>query len=197
MRKIKEINIKNGTYYFFDDMINIKNFDPRLMKIDKKSYKSICIYQIGYITMKDSDHVKINSVNPLYLIIAEVDGYIEETNGNKYLTFPSTDKNKKVLENYTKLWDEIKYHTQTINAGTFGEYEKGYMISKFNSDDDLLLNKILKLHNLIVIVRSVFEEDGKYYPQFSLDECLYEVQMIEYDRIYVSERIDINKTYAS
>ena len=94
MRNIKEINIKNRTYYFFDDMINIKDFNPSLMKIDKPSYKIIGIYCIGYITMKDSDIVKINSVNPLYLIIGEVDGYIEENNGNKYLTFPSTDKKK-------------------------------------------------------------------------------------------------------
>ena len=69
MGDIKEINIKNRTYYFSGDMINIKDFNPSLMKIDKKSYKNIGIYYIGYITMKDSDHVKINSVNPLYLII--------------------------------------------------------------------------------------------------------------------------------
>ena len=68
-------------------MISIKNFDPSLIKIDKKSYKNIGIYHIGYITMKGSDHVKINSVNPLYLIIGELDGYIETNNGNKYLTF--------------------------------------------------------------------------------------------------------------
>ena len=69
MGDIKEINIKNRTYYFSGDMINIKDFNPSLMKIDKKSYQNIGIYYIGYITMKDSDHVKINSVNPLYLII--------------------------------------------------------------------------------------------------------------------------------
>ena len=74
MGNIKEINIKNRTYYFFDDMINIKDFDPNLLKIDKKSYKNIDICYIGYITIKDSDYVKINSVNPLYLIINEVDG---------------------------------------------------------------------------------------------------------------------------
>ena len=61
-------------------MVNIKNFDSRLLKIDKESYKNIGIYYIGYITMKDSDHVKINSVNPLYLIIGEVGGYIERNN---------------------------------------------------------------------------------------------------------------------
>ena len=58
--------------------------------------------------MKDSDYVKINSVNPLYLIIDKIDGYIEEKNGNKYLTFASTDKNKEVLNKYTELWDGIK-----------------------------------------------------------------------------------------
>ena len=87
MGNIKEINIKNRTYYFFDDMINIKDFDPNLLKIDKKSYKNIDIYYIGYITMKDSDCVKIESVNPLYLIISKVDGDIEEKNGSKYLVF--------------------------------------------------------------------------------------------------------------
>ena len=157
-------------------MIDIKDFDPSLVKIDKKSYKNIGIYQIGYITIKSiSDCENINSVNPLYLMIGEVDGYIEENNGNKYLTFASTDKNKKVLEKYTGLWDEIKYHIQTINVGKSGEYEKDYMKIKFNFGDDLLLNKILKLHMLTIIVRSVFEEDGKYYPQVFLDDCLYEV----------------------
>ena len=93
--------------------------------------------------MKDSDHVEINSVNLLYLIIVEVDEYIEENNGNKYLTFASTDKNKTVLEKYIKLWDEIEYHIQTINAGKSGEYDKDYMKIKFSSDDHLPLNKIL------------------------------------------------------
>ena len=85
MGSIKEFNIKNRTYYFFDDMINNKNFDPNLLKIDKKSYKNIDIYCIGYITLKDSDYVRINNIKILKinLIINEVDGYIEEMNGNK------------------------------------------------------------------------------------------------------------------
>ena len=158
MKNIKQINIKNRTYYFFNDMINIEDSDLSLIKIDK----NIGIYHIGYITIKSiSDCENINCVNPLYLMIGEVDGYIEESNGNKYLTFTSTDKNKKVLEKYIKLWDQIKYHIQTINAGNTGEYEKDYMRIKFNSDDDLLLNKILKVRMLTIIVRSIFEEDGK------------------------------------
>ena len=83
-------------------------------------------------------------------------------------------KNKEVLTKYTKLWDEIKYLIKTINGGEAGEYEKDFMEIIFNSDNNVPLNKILKLHMLTVIVRSVFEENGKYYPQVFLDECLYE-----------------------
>ena len=161
MAYIKQINIKNRTNYFFNDMINIKIFDKSPIKIDiQKSYKNVGIYYIGYITIKRiSDSENINSVNPLDLIIGKVDGCIKESNGTKYLTFASTDKNKKVLEKYTKLWDEIKYHIQTTNSGRSGEYKKDYMRIKFNSDDDLPLNKILKFHMLTIIVRSFYEED--------------------------------------
>ena len=75
----KQINIKNRTYYFLYDMINIKDFPPSLIKIDKKSYKNTGTFYIGYITIKIiSDYENINRVNPLYLIIGEVRGYIEE-----------------------------------------------------------------------------------------------------------------------
>ena len=89
-------------------MINIKNFDSKLSKIDKNSYKKIDIYYIGYITIKNiGDYESIHSVNPLYFIIGEVDGYIEENNGNTYLIFASTDKNKEVLTKYTELWNKV------------------------------------------------------------------------------------------
>ena len=94
MRNIREINIKNQTYYLFNDMINIKDFNPSLLKIEKKSYKSINICYIGYITMKDFRYLKIKSVNPLHLIINEIDGYIKEKNGNKYLIFNFADEGK-------------------------------------------------------------------------------------------------------
>ena len=86
MSRMKQINIKNGTYYFFNDMINIKSFDSNRIKIDKTSYKNILIYYIEYITIKNLSYVKTNSVNLLYLIINKIDEYIEESNGNKYLT---------------------------------------------------------------------------------------------------------------
>ena len=155
-------------------MTNIANFHPNLLKIDKKLYKNIDIYYIGCITMKDSDYVKINSVNPLYLIIDKIEGHFEEKNGNKYLILDSTDKNKEVLIKYTKLWDGIKNSIAKVN-NKLGEYRKDFMKIKFNSDDNLPLNKTLKLHNITIIIRSVFEKDCKYYPQVFLDICLYEL----------------------
>ena len=68
---------------------------------------------------------------------------------------------------------------------------------KFKSDDNLPLNKMLKLHMLTVIVRSVFEENGKYYPQVFLCDCLYDVYLLEYVGLDIWEEIDINKTIAS
>ena len=90
---------------------------------------------------------------------------LKKKNGKKYLTFPSTDINKEVLTKYIELWDEFKYLIKPIDSGEAGEYRKDYIKIKFNSDDNLHLNKILKLHNLTIVVRSVFQEDGKYYPQ--------------------------------
>ena len=125
----------------------------------------ISIYYIEYVTTKSiSDYENITSVNPLYQIINDVDGYIEENDKNKYLAFASTDNNKEVLKKYIKLWDEIKYHIQTINDDEFGEYAKDYMKIKFCSDDNLPLNKVLKFHTLTIIIRNIFEKDGKYYP---------------------------------
>ena len=152
MGNTKEINIKNRIYYFFNDIINIEKVNSDLLKIDKKTRKSIGIYYIGYITMKDSKHVNIHSVNSLCIIINEVDGSIEEKNGNKYLTFPSTDKHKKILEKYTELWNKIKSLTASSSVecnsiDKSGKYEKDYLKIRFSSGNNLPLNKILKLRN--------------------------------------------------
>ena len=94
---IKSINIKIHTYYFFDDIINTKKFDPSNIKINEKSYKNILIYYIGYVTIKKD--LKIYSVNPLHLIFNKVNGFFEEINGNKYLTLVPTKESKE-----KKIW---------------------------------------------------------------------------------------------
>ena len=94
---------------------------------------------------------------------------------NKYLFFDSTDENKEVLKKYNDGWHGIKNEINTRNGGIENEYEKDYMKIKFNSDDDIPLNKPLKFYNMAVTIRSVFEEDVKLYPQVFLDDTLYEL----------------------
>ena len=143
------------------------------------------IYYIEYITIKKiGDCENIYGVNPLNLITGKVDEHIEcnsverssakEKNGRKYLVFDSKDENKEVLKRYTELWDGIKNKIETINGGKKGEYGKDFMKIKFNTDDNFPLNKPLKLHLLTIIGRCILEEDGKFYPQLYLGDCLYE-----------------------
>ena len=106
MGRIKQINIRNSTYHFFNDMINIKDFDSNLSKLDKKSFKNVAIYYIGYITRKDE--YKVNNVNPLYLLVHEIDGFIEEKEGSKYLNIALTYNNSEVLKNMPKFGVELK-----------------------------------------------------------------------------------------
>ena len=102
----KQMNIKNRTYYFYNDLINIKDFNPKLLKLDKKSFKSIGVYCIGYITKKDE--YKFNSVNPLCLLVDEIDGFIEEIEGSKCLNIAITDSNSEALKNMQKFGVELK-----------------------------------------------------------------------------------------
>ena len=177
MEEIKQINIKNITYYFYNDIIDLKNFKSNLLKIDKKLYEDIGIYNIGYIAInKIDDCGNINSVNTLYFSINHANGYIEEINGNKYLIFDSTDENKELLKKYNDVFNGIMNDIKEV-WGDECDYEKDYMKIKFNSDDNLPLNKPLKFHNMTITIRSVFEEDGKLYPQVFLDDTLYELNI--------------------
>ena len=184
MGKIKQIDIKNRTDYFCNDITDLKAFNARLLKIYKKSYKNIGFYNIRYITIKRIDDCEsIYSVNPLYLRVDHVNGYIEEKGVNKYLVFDSADENKELLKKYNDVFNRIRDKIKEVSSDKC-DYEKDYMKFKFNSDDNLPLNKQLKFHNITITIRSVFEKDAKLYPQFFLDDALYELRVsIKHARI--------------
>ena len=167
MGEVKQINIKNQTYYFYNDQINLEDFDAKLLKIEKKDYNEIDIYYIGYVT-KIANCNNINSVNPLYLMINEMIGHFEEKNENKYLVLDDEDKSKEVSKKYEEFWEGVKKEIETINGGKNVEYGKDFLKNRFN--DDLPLNEPIKLHLLPIIVRSVFSEYDNFYPQLFLDD---------------------------
>ena len=113
---------------------------------------------------KISNCMNINSVNPLYLGITHANGYIEEKDSNKYLVFDSTDENKELVKKYNDVFDGIRDKIKEINNND-SDYAKEYMEIKFNSDNDLSLNKLLKFRLMTISIRHVFEEDGRLYPQ--------------------------------
>ena len=135
MGKTKELNTKNQTYYFYNDLINIKNFRSNLLKIDKKPYKDVDIYYISYITTeKFGDCENIHTVNSLYLIIYSATGYFKEKYGEKYLILDSTEK-------YGQVFSGIKSDMETIDGGKEMFYDKNYGIIGVNTDDNVPLNK--------------------------------------------------------
>ena len=169
MGETKELNIKNQTCYFYNDLINIKNFHSNLLEIGKMSHEDIDIYYIGYIAIKSfGDCENIYSVKPLYLLINSATRYFKEKNGEKYLILDSTEKYEEV---FSGIISEIK----TLNRGKELFHGKNYARIRINTDDDLPLNKQLKFLTLTIIIRYVLQKNEKVYPQISLDKCLYEI----------------------
>ena len=174
MDTTKQINIKNQVYSFYNDIIDIENFDAKLLNIDKTSYKDINIFNIGYVTKnKTGGCMNINSAHPLHLGIIRVNGYIEEKDSNKYLVFDRTDENKELPKKYDYVFNGIMSEIREIDDDWL-EYAKYYLKIKFSSDDDLLLNKSLKFSLMIITIRCVFKEDNELHPQVFLDDTLYE-----------------------
>ena len=169
MRKVTDLNIKNKTYYFVNDMINIKDFQSNLLTIDKKPRKDFDIFYAGYITIKIIGNCNnIRSVNPIYIIFNSATVYFKEKNEEKYLIFNLTEK-------YKEFFSGIKSKIETINGGEKMYYEKNYDRIAVNTDDDIPFNKKIRFPSLIIIIRCVFQNDRKLCPQIYLDECLYEL----------------------
>ena len=119
----------------------------------------------------------INSGSPLYLMIDEMIGQLEEKSGNKYSVLDDIHENKKVSTKYEEVWDRIKKEIETINGGKKSLYEKVFQKIRFEVKDDLPMNKSIKLLLLTTIIRCIFSfsEDDKFYLQLFLDNTLYDV----------------------
>ena len=167
-----------------------KKYMSNLLKINKKHYKGINIYYVGYITiLKIDDSENIYSVNPLYLLVNHASRYTEEKNRAKYLIFDdSVNKNKELLKTNADVWEGIKNEIKAINGGKENDCGKDYMKMKFNSEDDLPLNKPLKFHAMAIIIRSVFE-GGKLYPLVFFRWCFASIiKMLQYEKNWCFRR---------
>ena len=181
---IREIKIKNCPDYLFNGtmIVNIKDFDSSLSETNKLSFKevfSVNIHYIKYMPTKSPNRISIdktdNNEDYLYLFLDDVDGHIEENNEIKYLVFSLTKRNKEALKNYTKLWEETKRQIEVINDDEPIEYRKDFMKIRFESDNDLPLDKTFNIVDMIIVTASVLEKNGKFYPRIFLHECAYKL----------------------
>ena len=156
MRTIRQINIENRQGYFFNDMTNINDFDSNLVNVNQVVFESsIIMYDIKYI--KD-----LQSLNSLYLVFNNLDAYFEKCGKDKYLIFASTEKNKQMLENYAELFDEINEQIELISSDKV-KYSKDIVKIKFETNDELPLNKIINISVCIIVISNIFKENDKYY----------------------------------
>ena len=113
--------------------------------------------------------------NSLNLIFDNVNRYFKEINRNKYLTLVPTDKSKKKKrKKYEELWSKIRDLIRSITKNSKG-YDEKYIKIKFDSDDELPLNKVIEIPIMTILVRATFLENNKYYPLVFLDEFLYKI----------------------
>ena len=171
MEEIKQINIKNRTYYFYNDIINLDEFDESKIKVDKK-YLMILIFIILAMNIKKiTECNEINSVNPLYLRIKDMKGQFKKGKGDNVwylIIFGDAD----VLRKFANIWKSIRAKIEE-NTGGIVQYDKDYMKIKFESNDNLPTDKTVNIHLATIIIRSVFAQNGKFYPQLFLDDGLY------------------------
>ena len=151
------INIKNRLFTLFAKVVNIFEFNSKRLSIRKAGSGETCIYYIDY------------GKDPFYLVIDDLKGYFEENDDNKYLTMIFTSKSQKMM--YTRIWEEIKKVITEVDE--FSNYDKDYDVISFDTDDILSLNSIINIYSMTTIIRSVFKDNNKFYPQIYLTNCTY------------------------
>ena len=171
METTKEINMKNRSYYFYNDIINLDEPDESKIKAEKKDFNGIDTYYLDYENKKKISECNVmNSVNPLYLRIININGQFEKGKDDAwYLVISDKDAYKKLVD----IFENIK-NKSTEKTWDVVEYDKDYMKIKFESNNIFPIDKDVNIYTATIIIRAIFAKDGKYYPQLFLDDGLYE-----------------------
>ena len=171
MGTTKKINIKNRTYYYYNDIVDLDEFDESKIKVDKKDFNDIDIYYLDYKYKKKITECNvIKFVNPLYLRIADIKGQFKKGKDNAwYLVISDKDDvYKKLVDIFESIKNEIIEKTWDAL-----EYHKYYMKNFFESNNIFLTDKDVNIHLATIVIKAIFAKNGKYYPQLFLDDGLY------------------------
>ena len=173
---VEQLVLKKKSLYLFKDSDFLKDFDETKLKIAQHD----CVYRTIYHVDYTKDMVRIN---PLYLVISECYGYIEERKGQKYLNIAPIESNKEVLIDYKNIWNKILEHINKIDNSNYAFREDFYEIKvgSIKCDDNeeeedkinLLLNKLLKIIAAKISCRLIIEKNNKLFLEIYLEECFY------------------------
>ena len=180
---VESLKIKNKSYYYWDYMVYLDDFNVDLIKIVRRESRiDVDIYYIGYVVHKPQ--YNINSINPLYLIVRHLFGHVEKIQGSSDRYLVVDENNKEVINVFDKLWkfikDEINRLIKSNDKITFGNADNKiseYNKLRFSSDVDLPLDNLIEFHMLTIAINCVIEKGNKYDLEIYLDECLYEADI--------------------
>ena len=169
-----EVNIKNKKYNYIDkSIIKLSDISPSFINISRKESIGINIYYIDHFYLDDNDI----ELKPFYFVINDFYGYFEENNGKKYFNIDNTHNNKKIVQKYMLLWDDIKDIIEKKGGKPFSNFVKDNMTFKIDTDDDIPLNKALKF-DVVILLKRVIEQYFDYYLHIYLEECLNTIELI-------------------
>ena len=167
-----EINFKNQTYYYYNDIIELDEFYENKVKVDKKDFNGINIYYLGYEYKKKITECNIiRSVNPLCLRIVDIKGQFKKGKDDaRYLVISDKDDayNEKLVDIFEIIKNEIIEKTWDAL-----EYDKDHMKIKFESNNTFPTDEDVNIPTATIVIRAIFAKDGKYYPQLFLEDGLY------------------------
>ena len=164
---IESLKIKSQSYYYWNDIVYIDDFDIKYLKINKRESRVRINIYIGYVLYK-LEYIT-NSVVPLYLNVKSLLGIVEKINGSsdRYLVI---DKSNIEVIN---VFNTIKKYVQSTIIKDNSNKIHGFDKIRFSSDIDLPLGKLIEFKVLTIIIKCIIKKNDKYYPEIYLDECLY------------------------
>ena len=170
----KSLELKTKTYYNWDDIVYINDFNVNSLEIIKRESRvGANIYYTGYVLEPNYDY---NTINPLYFVINLVIGYIEEIEGSsdKYLVVAKNVRNKNIISVLDMVWESIENKINPKPNIYPNDIEiKDYDKFRFNSDTNLPLDTLIEFRSLVINVSCVIKKYNEYYYEIYLDECLY------------------------
>ena len=154
------IDIKNRLSIYYAKLVKILDFNSKRLSIKKEGIGETYIYYICY------------DKYPFYLVIDDLKAYFEQNEDNKCLTLILKCQRQKMI--YTKIWEEIKKLVNEVDNFKFSNYDKDYGIISFDTNDILPLNSTINIYSMTIVIKYVFKDDNKFYPQIYLTNCTYD-----------------------